>query len=93
VASANGTAPDTADHAVVEGRDADCCGKRSPLRPISETPQRRYAVTSGRLAVGSVEVIDRRTFLAVDVDGNTIGRFPTLKLAVAALPDGGSSTS
>ena len=86
---AKGAASDT-DHAVVEGRDADCCGKRSSLRPIPKSPQRHFSVTNGRIAVGSIEVIDRRTFLAVDVDGRIIGKFPTLRPAARALPIDGS---
>jgi hypothetical protein len=66
-----------------DARKADAFGQCTPSSPQQVAPQ--YAVTDGRLAVGTVEVIDGR-FVAFGLDGNIIGRFRELKPAVRALP-------
>jgi hypothetical protein len=50
-----------------------------------EHPHSQYAVTDGRPAIGTVEIVDGH-FIALDVDGNIVGKFGTLMLAVRVLP-------
>jgi len=64
------------------------CGKRNRSSRIDLF--RQYAVTDGRLAVGTIEIVDG-FFIALDIDGNIIGKFGTLTLPVRALPAGRSS--
>ena len=61
--------------------------KRSTNSNSARAVQAAYSVTDGRDARGVVEVVDG-TFVAIDADGNTIGRFDSLRVAARALPGG-----
>jgi hypothetical protein len=72
VAHQNGAGPDAAVTAIEARKDA--LGTR--VVPSSRTPapsQTHYSVSSGRTALGTIEVIDGR-FVAVDTDGLVIVR-------------------
>jgi hypothetical protein len=64
-------------------------GHRALSSRSTDLAQRRYSVTAGRLAVGTIEVDG--IFVAIDANGNIIGRFEKLLIAARALPDGRAS--
>jgi hypothetical protein len=74
---------------VDEPRDAVSLGRRNGSHAIPSCPneQRSLAVSDGRESIGTVEVCDG-TFVALDINGNGIGRYGTLKLAVRSLRGG-----
>jgi hypothetical protein len=49
--------------------------------------QAHFSVTDGRDALGTVDLIDG-AFVAVDVNGATVGRYASLRQAVRAFDDG-----
>lgn len=58
--------------------------------PSSRTSNRNpahFSVTDGRVACGTVDVVDG-AFIALDINGAVVGRFPPLRQAVRALPGG-----
>jgi hypothetical protein len=52
-------------------------------RPSSGRAIKRLAVTSGRSALGIIEVIDGR-YVATDTTGAIVGTFPNMKAAMAS---------
>ena len=64
----------------------DACEKRKTSSRSQVSLQ--YAITDGRISVGTVEVIEG-CYVAFAPDGSVIGRFQTLRLAVFALPTEG----
>ncbi len=83
MAAQNGAAPAT--NSVNEGR-VDALGTSTPDSRSHINPQTFY-VTDGRIPIGTVEVIGG-SYVAVNADGQVIGRFGTLRLATRALPAG-----
>ena len=82
-----------------EGRQRVCTGDAPkangafgkscpPSSRISNLPQGHFAVTDGRVACGTIDLIDY-LFVAIDGRGATIGRFHTLRAAMRAFDDGG----
>jgi hypothetical protein len=69
-----------------EARKPDAFGKRATSSRSSHPNQ--YAVADGRTALGVVEQVGD-CFVAITVDGSTIGTFPSLREASRALPGGG----
>ena len=55
-----------------------------------ESPQRHLSVYSGREALGAIDYLDG-TYITFDANGVEVGRYQSLKKAVAALGDGGVS--
>jgi hypothetical protein len=69
-----------------EARKADQIERLiNPTNNLPE-PALQYAVSDGRDSVGTIEHRDGY-FVAIDCDGNIVGRFHDLKVAVRALPD------
>jgi hypothetical protein len=75
-------------------RGGDAAGREISFQqngsPNSETAdatqaQTSYAVTSGRVALGSI-TLTAAGFVAIDSDGKTVGRFRTLREAMRAFP-------
>jgi hypothetical protein len=52
------------------------------------TAQVHFAVSDGRVALGTIDVIDGM-FVATDINGIVIGKFTTLGEAARAIDDGG----
>ena len=52
--------------------------------------QAHFAVADGRVAAGTIQVVGE-TFVAIDTTGTEVGRFPTLREAARALPNGGGN--
>jgi len=76
----NGVGPRHHDDA--EAQKGNAFGNRVP--PFSRPPNsRQYAVTDGRTAIGTIELIDGR-HVAIDATGQTLGTFATLKAAMAS---------
>jgi hypothetical protein len=88
VAYRHGTASAT-DRAVNGGREVCTSGRRSPLSPHT-TPRQHLSVYSGRLALGTIDVING-VFTAYDASGALVGRFQPLRKAADALGDGAAS--
>jgi hypothetical protein len=85
----SGSAGATTPHGA---RKCDALGTRPPSSRSPKEPQPAcYGVSDGRFACGIVVPSARGTFIAIDRDGNVIGRFPTLREAATALPVGGAS--
>jgi hypothetical protein len=59
-----------------------------PRREHKPSSNARYSVSDGREARGVVDLVDSG-FVAVTIDGSTIGVFPTLQQAARAF-DGGA---
>ena len=86
----NGAGPSHRARHGGRAKTKDAFGKRSPSSRSQVFPQSQYAITDGRTAVGTVEIIDGY-YVAFDCHGSIIGRFQTLRHAVRALPYGGAS--
>jgi len=87
VITRNGAASAT-DGAVNRGLNDDRSSAKRPRRFSRENPtSQTFAVTDGRIALGTVEVIDR-IYLATDTTGAEIGRFDSLREAARAFDVG-----
>jgi hypothetical protein len=56
--------------------------KNSSQHTSTQGPAQHCAIADGRTQLSTVDLIGGR-YVAVDLDGNTIGNFPSLKSAVA----------
>jgi hypothetical protein len=89
VASRNGAGPRQREHAGETRKANNAFGNCVPPSSRSpNSPQAHFAVTDGRDALGTVDQIDG-AFVALDINGVIVGRFPTLRQAVRAFDNGG----
>jgi hypothetical protein len=85
MAPRNGAGPVTA--ATDNGARKVSPGRRQSSRRSRNSPQLHFAITDGRTALGTVDVVGGR-FIGIGVDGHLIGKFNSLRDAVRAFGKG-----